>query len=443
MDTTPTGPYARGDQLRAGRYELEQEIGRGAAATVWLARDTLLERPVAIKVLAPGLVEDSSWLARFRREARVAAGLQHPNLVSIYDFGAEAERPYLVMAYIPGGSLQEQLDAGGAVDAERLASDLLSALAHIHGAGVIHRDVKPGNVLIDRDGTARLSDFGVARPQDATSITQTGQIPGTARYMAPELWHGEPAGERTDLFAAGVLLGECLPDAAPAELVSLVEWLRAERPESRPASAAAALRRLRESGGGSSTDEATDELGTAPAVPPISPSRTRRRLALAGLGVLAILTAVALADGIGGGGESPEPEPRAERGNGAGSGDRGASRETPSAGQSEADEPEASAAPAADGVTLNNDGYELIQKGRYGAAIPILERAVASLEGSGLIDYAYALFNLGNAYRLAGRPADAIPVLERRLEIPNQLGVVRAELARARADLRGRSGSDG
>ena len=123
----------------------------------------------------------------------------------------------------------------------QVAGDLLRALAHIHVAGVTHRDVKPGNVLFDGSGRACLTDFGVARPQDATAITQTGQIPGTAPFMAPELWRGEAANERTDLFALGVLLARCLDDAVPASLIGLTERLSAENPDLRPASAEAAL----------------------------------------------------------------------------------------------------------------------------------------------------------------------------------------------------------
>ena len=277
----------KGPGLRSDRYVPERRLGSGGAATVWLARDTVLERPVAVKVPAEGLADDDAWTARFRREARVAAGLNHPNLVRIYDFDASAQPPYLVMSYVPGGSLQSRLENGGCPDPERLATELLSALGHIHEAGIVHRDIKPANVLFERDGRACLTDFGIARPQDATSITQTGQMPGTARYMAPELWRGEPATPRSDLYSLGVMLGECLRDrGSPAspELAALITRLRSEEPDHRPVSAVAALAEL-------GTERALVDPVPPPTEPTViapasSPSRGRRLalLALVGAG---------------------------------------------------------------------------------------------------------------------------------------------------------------
>jgi eukaryotic-like serine/threonine-protein kinase len=439
-----------GLRLRSGRYELESRIGVGAAASVWRAQDTLLERPVAIKVLAEGLVEDRAWLARFRREARIAARLQHPNLVSVYDFDADVDRPYLVMEYMPGGSLEDRIEASDRPDAERLAVDLLRALAHIHAAGITHRDVKPGNVLLARDGRAALTDFGVARPQDATSITQTGQIPGTARYMAPELWRGEPASARTDLFSCGVLLARCLGDDKSERLEALTERLSAENPEFRPASAAAALALLERSAPPPAPDPpAEPEAAAAEAwspPPPEPPARTglSRWLPVAGLCLVALVAGFAIASALGGDDEEPsapvaerEPEPdRAE----APPPEEEPTEETappadeePPPVEESSPPPEPAPEPTDNPLALNNQGFDLIQQGRYEEAIPLLEQAVAGLEGSGDINYAYALFNLGNALRLAGRPEEAIPILEQRLEIPNQTDVVRRELAAARA----------
>jgi eukaryotic-like serine/threonine-protein kinase len=446
------GVLEEGLRLRAGRYELERRLGVGAAASVWLARDTLLERPVAIKVLAEGLAEDRAWLARFRREARVAAGLQHPNLVSVYDFNAEVERPYLVMAYMPGGSLQGLLDEGGRPDAERVAADLLRALAHIHDAGVTHRDVKPGNVLFDGAGRACLTDFGVARPQDATAITQTGQIPGTAPYMAPELWRGETASDRTDLFALGVLLARCLDDDAPARLVGLAERLGAEQPELRPESARAALDLL-EPGSPPvptpSVAEPAEDAFAPPGAPPPAdakrgPGGVSRWVPVAALCLVALVTGFALASTLGSDEENPPAEHAAapERDSGtAGGGSAagsGQQQEQSDQGSQSSEEPPAPDPDeeVTDPVALNDQGFALINQGRPEEAIPILEQAVAGLEGSGSITYAYALYNLGNALRLAGRPAEAIPILEQRVQIPNQVETVKAELKQARKDLK-------
>ena len=143
------GPLLVSGRRLGERYRLERPLGHGGMASVWLATDERLDRPVAIKVLSDTLAHDDEYLDRFRREAHVAAGLQHPNLVSIYDFEAD-ERPFLVMEYISGGDLGERVEAGDVPDAEPLARELLSALRHIHAAGVLHRDIKPQNVLIDR-----------------------------------------------------------------------------------------------------------------------------------------------------------------------------------------------------------------------------------------------------------------------------------------------------
>ena len=193
------------DTLLSGRYRLRRRLGHGGMAMVWLGFDERLERPVAIKVLSDTLASDKTYLERFRREARVAASLQHPNLVPIYDFGS-GDRPYLVMEYVEGGDLGVRLRGGDEPDPRVLAEQLLGALRHIHAAGVIHRDIKPNNVLVDSYGEARLTDFGIAQPADAISLTKTGEVIGTETYLAPEVLAGEPATVRSDLYALGVVL---------------------------------------------------------------------------------------------------------------------------------------------------------------------------------------------------------------------------------------------
>jgi eukaryotic-like serine/threonine-protein kinase len=436
-----------GARLRSGRYELDRVLGHGGAASVWLARDTLLERPVAVKLLSEGLAADRAWMARFRREARIAARLQHPNLVSIYDFDADAERPFLVMAYLPGGSLADRLENGGVPDPERLARDVLMALEHIHASGIVHRDVKPGNVLLDRDGRALLTDFGIARPEDATSITQAGQIPGTARYMAPELWRGDPAGERSDLFACGVLLAQCgAEESQSPRLRALVGRLAAEDPELRPRSAAEALAQL---------DRRAAEHAPAPAPtvasvppreepPPLAPrpggGAPKRWPAIVGLAAVVLAAGVALASSVGGGddggsaGTAANSAQRADSAEGPNR-DGGTGAQASGAGSSDSATETPVAETAGNPYALNDEGYRLIQEGSYDQAIPLLEQAVAGLEGSGdELTYGYALFNLGNALRLAGRPEEAIPILEKRMTIPDQLDTVAAELEQARED---------
>jgi eukaryotic-like serine/threonine-protein kinase len=229
-----------GATLADGRYTLVEHLGSGGMASVWLASDGTLGREVAIKVMSDMLAGDERWLRRFRREARAAAALQHPNIVKVFDFGLEDGRPYLIMAYVAGGSLKERLAAGSPVDGRALARELLGALAHVHAAGILHRDVKPGNILLDAEGASHLTDFGIARPSDATDMTQTGVVLGTMRYLAPEVAAGDPASERSDLYSAGCVLRE----VAAAELAPLVEALTADDPAARPMSADAALAQL-------------------------------------------------------------------------------------------------------------------------------------------------------------------------------------------------------
>ncbi|HET9125316.1 MAG TPA: serine/threonine-protein kinase [Solirubrobacteraceae bacterium] len=228
-----------------GRYRLQRVLGTGGMASVWLAEDSRLERPVALKLLADSLMLDRGYLARFQREARVAAGLSHPNLVKVFDFSAGAPRPYLAMEYVPGGTLADRLrerDRGGeAWDPETIFRELLSALAHVHASGIIHRDIKPGNLLIGRDGRTRLTDFGIARPSDAERLTGTGLVIGTARYLAPEILQGREPNERSDLYSCGVLLQECLRDAPANHLQALADRLTFQEPQMRPASATEVL----------------------------------------------------------------------------------------------------------------------------------------------------------------------------------------------------------
>lgn len=226
-----------------GRYRLQRLLGTGGMASVWLAADSRLERDVAIKVLADVLALDQDYVARFEREARLAAGLSHPHLVSIFDFSVHGTRPYLVLEYIAGGTLADRLRApqNPTWDPLVLARELLDAISYIHKAGIIHRDIKPANVLIGTDGRARLTDFGIAQPSGATRITSTGQVLGTQRYIAPEILAGHPANQRSDLYACGVLLGECLRPGTSPQLGRLVSRLTEQDPQRRPGSAAEAI----------------------------------------------------------------------------------------------------------------------------------------------------------------------------------------------------------
>jgi len=179
--------------LEDGRYRLRDRLGTGGMSSVWLAEDHRLDRLVAVKLMSEVLASDPRCVERFDREARIAAGLSHPHLVKVYDVGSEETRPFLVMEYIAGGTLEDRLRSSkqGSLDVEALARQLLDALAHIHEAGIVHRDVKPANILIGSDGRARLTDFGIAQSAEATRLTQTGEVVGTLKFLAPEVADGE------------------------------------------------------------------------------------------------------------------------------------------------------------------------------------------------------------------------------------------------------------
>ena len=231
--------------LGNGRYRLRSRRGAGGMATVWHGYDERLERSVAIKVLSDTLAYEPDFALRFEREAQIAARLSHPNLVLLYDYGVERERPFLVSEWIDGPDLHELRRDGGHVDAEQLAVSLLGVLQYIHDEGVVHRDVKPSNVLIDPDGRFRLTDFGIAQPEDATRLTQTGMVMGTAPFVAPEVLAGEPSTPRSDLYSAGRLLMDRSADHLTPRLEDLAERLSSDDPELRPASAMEALESLR------------------------------------------------------------------------------------------------------------------------------------------------------------------------------------------------------
>jgi serine/threonine-protein kinase len=213
--------------LLAGRYEIERAVGGGGMGTVLRARDRHLDRIVAVKVLPAGRAADAAAVARFEREARAAAALSHPNIVSVFDAGSDGPTRFIVMEFVPGMSLAEVLRREGRLAPARaaaLAAQTARALAAAHRAGIVHRDVKPGNVMVDRVGHVKLLDFGIARARESASLTQTGSIFGSSPYIAPEVARGEPAVARSDVYALGCLLYELLTGCPPftAELPAAV-----------------------------------------------------------------------------------------------------------------------------------------------------------------------------------------------------------------------------
>jgi len=453
-------------RLLGGRYRLIERLGTGGMATVWLAEDERLGRQVALKRLHGDSPEDMA--RRFEREAKVLARLNHQNVVAVFDTVPDDEGIVIVMEHVPGETLRDALKRGPLPPREALSvvAGVAAALDHGHRQGVVHRDVKPANVLLRPDGIAKLADFGIAIAAERTQITRTGTVMGTASYMAPEQLEGREATPASDVYALGALAYESLTGSravggkTPAEIVHRVATrpppdLRERWPEAPPAAVAAIKRamardpRERQGSAGELAEDLTAAVGAAEHTAPTEalegtgrtavlgaaaspPGGATRRESDSGRGgrpllwvplvLLVGLVAVALALAAGG---DDEPE-RAEAPSTAGRAESTPAQAEPE--QEPASPAEEPADPIAEGLRLQEAGFAAMGAGRYEEAIEASRRSTELLEGSGRTEYAFALFNLGRSLRLAGRPAEAIPVLERRLEIPNQTGAVKAEL---------------
>jgi eukaryotic-like serine/threonine-protein kinase len=225
-------------QQIAGRYRLEGRLGSGGMSTVQLAFDTRLERHVAVKLLAEHLAEDPTFVSRFQREAMSAARLIHPNIVQVFDSGLDQRtgQHFIVMEYIEGQSCAEILRDRGWLGVDETLPIILGScegLDYAHRKGVVHRDVKPGNLLRANDGGVKLADFGIAKATEQSSITQAGSVLGTAAYLAPEQGRGENAGPPADIYALGVVTYQLLAGRLPYEGASLTELAlkqQAQRP---------------------------------------------------------------------------------------------------------------------------------------------------------------------------------------------------------------------
>ncbi|HEY1237039.1 MAG TPA: serine/threonine-protein kinase [Solirubrobacterales bacterium] len=313
-------------RLAGERYELEDRLGHGGMATVYRARDLKLDREVAIKLLADNFAGDDEVRKRFSREARLAARLDHPNVVQVFDVGEDEDRPFIVMEHVEGGTLEDRLNrrrrSVDRVEALRLLGQLCEGLGHAHAKKLVHRDIKPQNLLLrDSDDCLKITDFGIARAaEETTRLTRPGKVIGTDRYMAPEQLADGKITPATDVYACGVVADELLPESRSPELREIVTRCMRDDPDERFSDASAlgealatvegngavgVVRRIKSQGGPTKVLPSGGATADWPAPKAVKPHR--RRLAQLGAAV-ALIAAIAVAAVIAlGSGDSGSP----------------------------------------------------------------------------------------------------------------------------------------
>ena len=415
------------------RYDGPVLVAHGGMGDVYRATDSVLSRAVAVKLLSDRYAQQDDARARFRREALAAARLSHAaNVVTVFDVAEHRGRPFIVMEYIDGGTVHERLRSGAVsrADALRWLEQAARALDRAHEYGVVHRDVKPANLLLDRDGNVHVSDFGIASVTGVDALTAPGTVLGTAGYLAPEQARGEAAAPASDRYALAVVAFELLtgrrpfegdtptteafahlnadvPSATaldptlPARVDDVFDRALAKDPESRPATAHALVADLREA----LADTRRAEVPTLPIGDPGEPTRRlvrrsrRPRGALAAVAATGVLAVGFAAAALLAAGDDPGGAP--------------ASREPQGASTtSESGTTEASAA-AVDGAALNDEGFARLQAGDYAGALPLLRAAVVALNGTNVLTEAYASYNLAFARFATGRCDGVVGLLDR------------------------------
>ena len=447
--------------LLADRYRVVRRLGSGGAATVFLCEDERLGRKVAVKRMHADSPEDIT--RRLRREARLGASLSHPGLVSVFDTETYEEGVFIVMEYVEGETLRDAL-ARGPLDTRRaleILGALASALDHVHAQGIVHRDVKPANVLLGKDGSVKLADLGVGIATDNTRITQSGQVLGTPAYMSPEQVDGAAPTPAVDIYALGAVAYEMFsgekarkgstpmevaqrvvtepppdlrrawPDAPPAA-AEAVRWAMARDPAKRPHSAGEFVSQLSNAISRPATAATTPLIDRTMAMRPrrTTPSWLLPAALIAIVGIAALVIVLS----SGGGGGSPKATAKHSTAKHHKT-HKAKTNSTQTTGtQVATTTPPATQAPATtDPSALNNQGKSLIDSGRPADAIPVLQRALAAFppDQRSSLPYAYTLFNLGDAYLKSGQAAKAIPYLQQRLNWNDQRDVVEAELQQA------------
>jgi tRNA A-37 threonylcarbamoyl transferase component Bud32 len=426
------------------RYRVPRRIGRGAMGDIYAATDEVLGREVAVKVLADRYAADEAIRQRFKREALAAARLSgEPGAVTIFDVGEWQGRPFIVMEHLTGGSLEDRLRREGAQPPERALAWLEQAAAALdaaHRHGIVHRDVKPANLLLNERGEVRVADFGIASAAGFESLTLTGTVLGTAGYLSPEQAAGERAGPASDLYALAVVAYELLSGRRPFESESataeaaahvnepvpsiaeqrpglpwevdrIFQRALAKGPRARYGSAREFVAELR---------RALSSAAAGPTVPFAPATRARpRRGRSRYLLPLALLLGAAAIGGIvaglvfGGGGSSPRVVTRTVAGPAGPTVTQTVTRQT--APPAPPPPPPPTVAAGADGHTLNDQGFSLMKAGAYARALPLLQQAVQKLAGSGPTDpyEGYANYNLGYTLYSLGRCSEAVSYLKR------------------------------
>jgi serine/threonine-protein kinase len=448
------------------RYASPELVAHGGMGEVYRATDSVLSRTVAVKLLSERYATQDDARARFRREATAAARLSSaPNVVTVFDVAEHRGRPLIVMEYLEGGSVHERVRDGGRVprlQALRWLEQAADALDRAHAHGVVHRDVKPANLLLDRDDNVHVSDFGIASTTGDDTLTAPGTILGTAGYLSPEQARGEPATPASDRYALGVVAFELLtgrrpfsgdtptteafahihadvPSAValdptlPTRVDDVFRRALAKSPAERPAGARELVDELRAA--------LTESEAPAPTlVLPGSPTRvlhTARRRPSAALA--AIAATLLLASGF------VVAALVASRDDGS----RQAAREPQSRGTTSSVEQTTTTettADTVDGVALNVEGFELMQAGEYAEALPLLRAAVVDLNGSGLLDEAYAAYNLAFSRFATGRCDGVVALLDRSERIQGEreeIDELRKDWEERCASSSGEGGGDG